>query len=137
MKDEKNRDSGSYGWNFAMGLLHGIFYNGGIAFSNVSTVLPVFLDNFTTSKILLQLDGSAGGNRERATPVDYGSQDRKPNQKKTLFNRGHRGAIIMLGGFSADNLFLRALFTCIGGRFILLLHYLIYFYGGCRRNSVL
>ncbi|MEA1927854.1 MAG: MFS transporter [Candidatus Auribacterota bacterium] len=42
-----------YGWNFAMGLLHGIFYNGGIAFTNVGTVLPVFLDNFTTSKILI------------------------------------------------------------------------------------
>ena len=61
MKDVKNRDLRSYGWNFAMGLLHGIFYNGGIAFSNVSTVLPVFLDNFTTSKILIGLSSSLMG----------------------------------------------------------------------------
>jgi len=51
--DMKKRSSRDYGWNFAMGLLHGIFYNGGIAFSDVGTVLPVFLDNFTTSKILI------------------------------------------------------------------------------------
>ena len=51
----------SYGWNFAMGLLHGIFYNGGVAFSNVGTVLPVFLDNFTTSKILIGLSSSLMG----------------------------------------------------------------------------
>lgn len=61
MNAKKNGGLKSCGWNFAMGLLHGIFYNGGIAFSNVSTVLPVFLDNFTTSKILIGLSSSLMG----------------------------------------------------------------------------
>ncbi len=61
IKDKKTEGAKSYGWNFAMGLLHGIFYNGGIAFSNVGTVLPVFLDNFTTSKILIGLSSSLMG----------------------------------------------------------------------------
>lgn len=34
-------------WNFAMGLLHGVFFNGGMAFSNPTTILPVFLNTFT------------------------------------------------------------------------------------------
>jgi len=45
-------------WNFSMGLLHGIFYNGGIAFSEPTTVLPVFLNNFTNSKILIGLSST-------------------------------------------------------------------------------
>ena len=61
MKALIKRWSEGYGWNFTMGLLHGIFYNGGIAFSNVGTVLPVFLDNFTTSKILIGLSSSLMG----------------------------------------------------------------------------
>ena len=61
MKIFKSGGSESYGWNFTMGLLHGIFYNGGIAFSNVSTVLPVFLYNFTDSQILIGLCSSMMG----------------------------------------------------------------------------
>ena len=45
-------------WNFSMGLLHGIFYNGGIAFSEPTTVLPIFLNNFTNSKILIGLSST-------------------------------------------------------------------------------
>lgn len=60
-KATKNGTSKSHSWNFAMGLLHGIFYNGGIAFINVGTVLPVFLDNFTGSKILIGLSSSLMG----------------------------------------------------------------------------
>jgi MFS family permease len=45
-------------WNFVMGLLHGIFYNGGLAFSEPTTVLPVFLNNFTNSKILVGLSST-------------------------------------------------------------------------------
>ncbi|OYD14917.1 hypothetical protein CH333_06995 [candidate division WOR-3 bacterium JGI_Cruoil_03_44_89] len=45
-------------WNFAMGLLHGIFYTGGLAFSEPSTVLPVFLSNLTSSKTLVGLSST-------------------------------------------------------------------------------
>jgi len=52
-------------WNFSMGLLHGIFFTSGRAFGNPDTILPVFLNNFTTSKILVGLSstllGSLGG----------------------------------------------------------------------------
>ncbi len=48
-----------------MGLIHGIFFNGGQAFGNPDTILPVFLQHFTSSKILVGLTstllGSLGG----------------------------------------------------------------------------
>ncbi len=40
-------------FNFTMGLLHGIFYRAGIAFSEPSSVLPVFLNQFTGSLTLI------------------------------------------------------------------------------------
>jgi len=51
------------GWrrNFFLGLIHGVFFNGGSAFSDVGTVLPVFLNNFTASKILIGLSSSLLG----------------------------------------------------------------------------
>lgn len=45
-------------WNFTMGLIHGIFYNGGMAFGEPTTVLPIFLNNFTNSKILIGLSST-------------------------------------------------------------------------------
>jgi len=45
-------------WNFSMGLLHGIFYNGGIAFSEPTTILPVFLNSFTNSQVLIGLSST-------------------------------------------------------------------------------
>ena len=45
-------------WNFAMGLLHGAFFLGGRAFGNPDIILPVFLSNFSTSKILVGLSSS-------------------------------------------------------------------------------
>ena len=45
-------------WNFAMGLLHGVFFNGGMAFSNSTTILSVFLNTFTHSKIIVGLFSS-------------------------------------------------------------------------------
>ena len=52
-------------WNFAMGLIHGIFFIGGQAFSNPDTIIPVFLNHFTDSKTLIGLSstllGSLGG----------------------------------------------------------------------------
>jgi MFS family permease len=54
-----------YRWNFSMGLIHGIFFTGGQAFGNPDTILPVFLNHFTVSKILVGLSstllGSLGG----------------------------------------------------------------------------
>ena len=48
-------------WNFAMGLLHGIFFSGGRAFGNPDIILPVFLSNFSASKILVGLSSSIFG----------------------------------------------------------------------------
>lgn len=52
-------------WNFAMGLIHGTLFTGGRAFGNPDTILPVFLNHFTSSKILVGLSstllGSLGG----------------------------------------------------------------------------
>lgn len=60
MKSDKNLK-----WNFAMGLIHGIFFIGGQAFSNPDTIIPVFLNHFTDSKTLIGLSstllGSLGG----------------------------------------------------------------------------
>jgi len=42
-------------WNFAMGVLHGTFFAGGMAFASQDTILPVFLSNFTTSKVVIGL----------------------------------------------------------------------------------
>lgn len=42
-------------WNFAMGLLHGVFVNGSMAFSNPITILSVFLNIFTHSKVIVGL----------------------------------------------------------------------------------
>lgn len=48
-----------------MGLFHGILLNGGRAFGNPDTIIPVFLSNFTSSKIVIGLSstimGSLGG----------------------------------------------------------------------------
>lgn len=45
-------------WNFSMGILYGIFFTGGLAFSDPSTVLPIFLGNFTDSKTLIGLSAA-------------------------------------------------------------------------------
>jgi len=48
-------------WNFAMGLLHGMLFTGGMGFSNLNTVLPIFINSLTNSKVLLGLFVSAIG----------------------------------------------------------------------------
>ncbi|MCK4787268.1 MAG: MFS transporter [Desulfobacteraceae bacterium] len=52
-------------WNFTMGLVHGTLFTGGQAFGSPDTILPVFLNHFTSSKILVGLSstllGSFGG----------------------------------------------------------------------------
>jgi len=61
----KNSVDDTLMWNFAMGLIHGIFFIGGQAFSNPDTIIPVFLNHFTDSKTLIGLSatilGSLGG----------------------------------------------------------------------------
>ena len=48
-------------WNFAMGLIHGTFFTGGQAFGNPNTILPVFLNNFTNSKMLIGFSSTISG----------------------------------------------------------------------------
>ncbi len=42
-----------YRWNFTMGVLHGITFSFGMAFSEPFSVLPLFLQSFTNSKIVI------------------------------------------------------------------------------------
>jgi len=44
--------------NFALGVANGAFYSGGLAFSESSTVLPVFVSLFTRSSVLIGLVGT-------------------------------------------------------------------------------
>jgi len=48
-------------WNFTMGVLHGTFFTGGMAFANPDTILPIFLSNFTASKVVIGLFSSLMG----------------------------------------------------------------------------
>jgi len=57
--DRKGKSDSRF--NFIIGLLHGMFYSGGVAFGSATTVLPVFLTNFTTSKVLIGLFSSVVG----------------------------------------------------------------------------
>jgi len=61
MTKTKNKDT-KLRWNFAMGLIHGMFFTGGQAFGNVNTILPVFLNNLTDSKILIGFSSTIMGN---------------------------------------------------------------------------
>ncbi len=48
MKNDKNLK-----WNFFVGLMHGILFNGGVAFSSTTTVIPAFLNMLTPSSIIV------------------------------------------------------------------------------------
>jgi hypothetical protein len=48
-------------WNFSMGLIHGIFYMAGEAFFNADTIIPIFLNYFTSSKTLIGLSSTLIG----------------------------------------------------------------------------
>jgi len=45
-------------WNFFMGVVHGVFYKAGMAFSEPNMILPLFLNAFTKSKTLIGLFGT-------------------------------------------------------------------------------
>jgi MFS family permease len=45
-------------WNCLMGMVYGAFFSGGLAFSDPSTVLPVFLGSFTDSKTIIGLSAA-------------------------------------------------------------------------------
>jgi len=40
-------------WNFFVGVMHGILFNGGVAFSSTTTVIPAFLNMLTPSSIIV------------------------------------------------------------------------------------
>jgi MFS family permease len=42
-------------WNFTMGLIHGIAYNSSMAFYSPNIILPLFLDQFQLSRVLIGL----------------------------------------------------------------------------------
>ncbi len=48
MKRDKNLK-----WNFFVGLMHGILFNGGVAFSSTTTVIPAFLNMLTPSSVII------------------------------------------------------------------------------------
>jgi len=58
---KNNINNNNIKWNFAMGLIHGILFAAGEAFHNPDTVLPIFLDHFSKSKILIGLSSTLIG----------------------------------------------------------------------------
>ncbi len=58
---KNNTTTNNIKWNFTMGLIHGILFTGGQAFCNPNTILPIFLDHFTKSKILIGLSSTLIG----------------------------------------------------------------------------
>jgi len=61
IKSQNKKKDTRLRWNFAMGLLHGVFFTGGRAFGNPDIILPLFLSNFSASKILVGLSSSIFG----------------------------------------------------------------------------
>ena len=61
IKSQIERKSDISKWNFTMGVLHGTFFTGGMAFANPDTILPIFLSNFTASKVVIGLFSSLMG----------------------------------------------------------------------------
>jgi len=61
IKSEVERTKSISKWNFNMGVLHGTFFTGGMALANPDTILPVFLSNFTASKVVIGLFSSLMG----------------------------------------------------------------------------
>jgi len=61
IKSEVERTKNISKWNFTMGVLHGTFFTGGMALANPDTILPVFLSNFTASKVVIGLFSSLMG----------------------------------------------------------------------------
>jgi len=49
----KGSETGNVRFNFVCGLLHGVFYRAGMAFSEPTSVLPVFLSHFTGSLTMI------------------------------------------------------------------------------------
>ncbi len=47
---EKNKN---LKWNFFVGVIHGVLFNGGVAFSSTTTVIPAFLNMLTPSSIII------------------------------------------------------------------------------------
>ncbi len=91
-------------WNFSMGLIHGIFFNGGQAFGNPDTILPVFLQHFTTSKILVGLSstllGSLGGIGNVLPQLFVASRLETKIQKKPVLKAAITIRAICWGGLS-------------------------------------
>lgn len=53
MQKKTHKYPPNYRWNFTMGVLHGIFFSFGMAFSEPFSVLPLFLRSFTSSKVVI------------------------------------------------------------------------------------
>lgn len=56
--NKTNSKPKNYIWNFTMGLVHGVFFSLGMAFSDPYSVLPLFMSAFTKSKLLIGLMSS-------------------------------------------------------------------------------
>ena len=58
---KNNINNNTIKWNFAMGLIHGILFTGKCGVWHPNTILPIFLDHFTKSKILIGLSSTLIG----------------------------------------------------------------------------
>jgi len=110
-------------WNFAMGILHGTFFSGGRAFGNPDIILPIFLSNFSASKILVgfssSIFGSLGGIAGILPQIFVASR---------LENKVYKRPVL-LGTFVSNNIFLCYLSFQCNSFFSVLFAYIVYFYG--------
>ena len=71
-------------WNFLMGLIHGIFFAGGMAFSSPTAILPVFLNSLTSSKTVIGLFSTIMGSGSFLPQLFVASRIRGREHKKPV-----------------------------------------------------
>jgi MFS family permease len=71
-------------WNFIMGLIHGIFFAGGMAFSSPTAILPVFLNSLTNSKTVVGLFSTVMGSGSFLPQLFVASRIRGREHKKPV-----------------------------------------------------
>ncbi|MFP4498960.1 MAG: MFS transporter [Vulcanimicrobiota bacterium] len=87
---KKNNRDRFFRWNFIMGLINGILFQGARAFTSSNIVIPLFLDNFHLSRVFIGLFSSIfghhGGGIAGGIPQLFVANklENKPRKKPTL-----------------------------------------------------
>jgi len=127
-------------WNFAMGLIHGTFFRGGQAFGNPDTILPVFLNNFTNSKILIGFSstimGSLGGIGSVLPQLFVASRLENKVHKRPVLRVTITIRALCWGSFVLDDLSLCRFPSNFDGFFFIFSPFRIHFYGRDSCNTI-